>query len=240
MIVGSLLFSVIAIPGFIPPIAKWIDGADNLYALPVSEARNDGRIHDKLFANAISRASFMVVTSNPPGYNVLTWKALQAAEELDQIAQGLRVDPAGRLVALPATPKYYREFYSKNNHSRTSDKKFLTYGDICAPDPVTRCKVQSIFEMGVKDMKLQLPEGAEPELYIFDGLVFNLKRKGFAPSVVLGGIVKEPCTRELPVALISQIYDSDRYTESRPGYATADMECITEVKGEVCMDTRLS
>lgn len=200
--------SLIPIGGFFPPIAKWVDGADSLYALPVSEARNEGIIHDNLFAGSISRANFIIITSNPPGQNILTWETLAWVREVDEMVKGKRIDASsGQLIAIPSIPEFYPEWFEDpKNNGTEPDKKYLTYEDICAPDPLMGCKVQSIFDMGVDDMKVVLPTGAQPELWVMDGLVFNTQRKGFSPAFVLGEYTIDKCTREIPTQLVSQIY----------------------------------
>ncbi|EZG81693.1 patched family protein [Gregarina niphandrodes] len=234
IIVCSLLLSLPPAIGFVPPIAKWVDGADNLYSLPVSEARNDGIIHDHYFQDVISQANFIALTSEPPGQNLLTWDMLEWVRQVDDIARGNRADPTtGQIVALPANEMYYPEWFQDPSHEGLEpDKKWLRYDDMCAPDPVTGCKIQSVFEMGIDDMKLMLDEGSAPELWMFDGLVFNSLRKGFCPNFVFGDFEKKNCTRQVPTTLISQIFSPDRYTElaDKPGYAESNIECIYSVK----------
>eukprot|EP01054_Gregarina_sp_Poly1_P002213 Gregarina_sp_Poly_1__2212@NODE_158_length_12340_cov_321_502159_g140_i0_p1_GENE_NODE_158_length_12340_cov_321_502159_g140_i0NODE_158_length_12340_cov_321_502159_g140_i0_p1_ORF_typecomplete_len1205_score152_51Patched/PF02460_18/2_7e114Sterolsensing/PF12349_8/1_2e27Sterolsensing/PF12349_8/2_6e03Sterolsensing/PF12349_8/1_1MMPL/PF03176_15/1_9e10MMPL/PF03176_15/5_1e08FtsX/PF02687_21/1_8e04FtsX/PF02687_21/1_2e04FtsX/PF02687_21/0_16ACR_tran/PF00873_19/1_6e03ACR_tran/PF00873_19/2_2e02ACR_tran/PF00873_19/ len=231
VIVSSLLFTIIPVFGFLPSTATWVDGADRLYSLPVSEARNAGVVRDTIFYDGATRANFMIITSNPPGHNVLTWEILEYARQVDELVRGRRVDEhSGLLVAIPAVPKFYPEFFNTVSNSTVADKPRLTYDDICSPDPVTGCRIQSVFEAGIEDMKLLVEEDAPPELYVLDGLVFNTKRKGYAPSFLLGEMEKMPCVRSLPVALLSQLWDESLYNVSNDGMATAEMECIVSAK----------
>eukprot|EP01053_Blabericola_migrator_P001733 Blabericola_migrator_1__1732@NODE_1466_length_4500_cov_407_695240_g173_i1_p2_GENE_NODE_1466_length_4500_cov_407_695240_g173_i1NODE_1466_length_4500_cov_407_695240_g173_i1_p2_ORF_typecomplete_len333_score83_06_NODE_1466_length_4500_cov_407_695240_g173_i18651863 len=231
VIAVSLLCSIIPVFGFLPSIARWVDGADNLYALPVSEARNAGVVRDTIFAEYLGRANFMIITSNPPGHNVLNWEILEYAKQVDEIVKGKRVDEhSGLLVSLPPTPTFYPEFYSQHNESAIPDKERLVYEDICAPDPVTGCRIQSVFEAGLEDTKLLLADDSAVELYMLDGLVFNGQRKGYAPSFLFGEMEYETCVRSLPLSMLSQLWDSTRYNDTGDGMATAEMECITSAK----------
>lgn len=231
VIAVTLLVSIIPVFGFLPSTAVWVDGADRLYALPVSESRNSGVVRDTIFPDGVTRANFMIITSNPPGHNVLNWEILEYAKQIDEMVRGKRVDEkSGLLVALPPLPKFYPEFYRLHSNDTVADKTRLTYEDICAPDPVTGCRIQSVFEAGIEDMKLTLPDGAPPELYVLDGLVFNTKRKGYAPTFLLGEVEKVDCVRSLPVAMLSQLWDETRYNDTGDGMATAEMECIVGAK----------
>lgn len=96
-----------AFVGFIPGIAVWLDGAENLYALPHTQAKNDGLLHNNIFHDALALPNFVLITSDPPGDNIFTWEHLNAAYQIDQLVRGKVVDPVGgRRLALPAIPPY--------------------------------------------------------------------------------------------------------------------------------------
>lgn len=234
VIIASLLLSIIPAFGLFPPRARWVDGADNLYSLPVSQARNEGIIHDTMFKDVISRAQFLIVTSNQTDDNLLTWDNLKWAREVDDLVRGNRVDASNnRLIAVPATEQFYPEWFSDPNNPREPDKQYLTYDDICAPDPVTKCKIQSVFEMGVDETRLMLPEGAPPEIWVFDGLVFNTARKGYRPEFIFGDPTIVNCTRDVPTNLVSQIFTPDRLRVSKSkgtGFSEVDIQCVVSAK----------
>ncbi|EAK88611.1 patched family protein with 12 transmembrane domain [Cryptosporidium parvum Iowa II] len=110
---------------------------------------------------------------------------------------------------------------------RLSHETFLTYNNICTMTPFGTCSVQNVIEAGALEMKAVLGDD-DPELYMLDGLVFNLRKQGFLPDYILGKMKAKPCVRTLPTELISKILSPDKYSSSSkgPGFSDAKIECI--------------
>eukprot|EP01053_Blabericola_migrator_P009454 Blabericola_migrator_1__9453@NODE_511_length_7942_cov_30_679492_g392_i0_p1_GENE_NODE_511_length_7942_cov_30_679492_g392_i0NODE_511_length_7942_cov_30_679492_g392_i0_p1_ORF_typecomplete_len1629_score239_01Patched/PF02460_18/2_4e116Sterolsensing/PF12349_8/4_4e26Sterolsensing/PF12349_8/1_8e04Sterolsensing/PF12349_8/8_7e02MMPL/PF03176_15/2e02MMPL/PF03176_15/1e07MMPL/PF03176_15/2_3e11ACR_tran/PF00873_19/1_5e03ACR_tran/PF00873_19/1_4e03ACR_tran/PF00873_19/3_2e06FtsX/PF02687_21/1_1e03FtsX/PF02687_21/1_ len=295
--VFAILVAAFAVVGLIPGIAKWLDGAENLYTLPHTQAKNDGLVHNTLFNDALTLANFVLITSDPPGENIFTWEHLTTAQQVDNIVRGKMIDPVrGRRIALPALPEYLpgvtaatlnqrRTFDRRThrsdtfNHTRQEDtplpeslwsaplrnnrrptspsylmgsytpspssarvmpavpkaaarpERVITYEDMCAINPYGKCAVSSVFEMNVMELRKLLPPGAPPELYVLNGTIFNLDRKGFVPDYLLGGVEIVKCVRELPTHLLLNFYShSQLMPGSGPGRHKAEMGCVKSVK----------
>lgn len=305
VIILGVIVALGSLIGFLPGIAFWLDGAENLYALPQTQAKNDGIIHNALFKESLTLPNFAIVTTDPPGDNVFTWRHLSTALQIDQLIRGKFVDPVkGRRVAIPALPKFYpgiraAEFRRKHkgenstlphqssryppsvrgydlrgldSRPQTRDVRsimsetesmassssirrpyradrsmvgsastgeeddanraqVITYEDICARNPFGRCQVMSVFEAGIMDMKKILPLDAPPELYVMNNTIFNVEKKGFVPSYMLGGITIEPCERELPTNLLGNFFSADKLKPgSTPSRSIAQIGCVTAAK----------
>lgn len=115
---ASLAVAAFACFGFLPGIAQWVDGADTLYALPHTQARNDGILHNSLFSDSLSLANFILITSDPPGENIFTWHHLEYAYQVDQMVRGNVVDLVlGQRIALPPLPEYLPGLRATNLNS---------------------------------------------------------------------------------------------------------------------------
>lgn len=185
--------------GFVPGIAQWVDGAENLYALPHTQAKNDGLLHNSIFHDSLSLANFVIITSDPPGSNIFTWEHLRSAQQIDNLVRGKAVDPLkGRRIGL-VRPKDELNYSVEGNvkgPQRTAHAaagifgygnkrvesavslaedidSVVTFEDLCAPSPFGKCQVTSIFEMGIWDMQKVLHKSAAPELYVLKGMIFN-------------------------------------------------------------------
>ncbi|OII71432.1 uncharacterized protein cubi_00810 [Cryptosporidium ubiquitum] len=256
-ILGSLLLTLICCIGFIPGIPGWVDSAEQLYSLPYSLARDHGKLHDQLFSNTKSRSQLIVVTSQTPGENVFTWEFLEIVSQINKLIRGEALDAVGgRRVGVKVGPnqsgdKNLDENHSEDGISRTGEKDFsdvsedknynsnevdpfrlshetfLTYNNICTMTSFGTCSVQNVIEAGALEMKALLGDG-DPELYILDGLVFNLRKQAFLPDYILGKIKSKPCIRTLPTDLISKILSPDKYSSSAkgPGFSDAKIDCI--------------
>ncbi|KAK6590898.1 F55F8.1 [Cryptosporidium xiaoi] len=244
-IIASIFMTLLCCIGFIPGIPGWIDSSEQLYSLPYSLARDHGKLHDQLFSSTRSRSQLIVVTSQTPGENVFTWEFIEIVSQVNKLIRGESLDAVGgRRVGVAVNSegysknlevnKYYVSDGNKSNEKKDSDPltlshdKFLTYNDICTMNSFGFCSVQSIVEAGALDMKSILENGEDPELYMLDGFVFNLKKQAFIPDYIIGKMKTKPCIKTLPTDLISKILSPDRYYSSKkgPGFSDANIECI--------------
>ncbi|KAH8741467.1 F55F81 [Cryptosporidium ryanae] len=244
-IAASVFMTLLCCIGFIPGIPGWIDSSEQLYSLPYSLARDHGKLHDQLFSSTRSRSQLVVVTSQTPGENIFTWEFIEIVSQLNKLIRGESLDAVGgRRVGVPIKSEGYtkereinKDYFGekgKPDAKNESDPlalhhdKFLTYNDICTVNSFGTCSVQSIVEAGALDMKSILGEGEDPELYMLDGFVFNLKKQAFIPDYIIGKMKTKPCIKTLPTNLISKILSPDRYysSEKGPEFSEAKIECI--------------
>ncbi|KAF7457132.1 Patched family protein [Cryptosporidium felis] len=255
-ILASVLMTLICCIGFIPGIPGWVDSAEQLYSLPYSLARDHGKLHGQLFSNTKSRSQLVVVTSQTPGENVFTWEFLEIVSQINKLIRGEALDAVGGRrvgVKIGPSPKSKdrdgeqpeEEEMNPNKYSEQSarDKQleegadidpfslshetFLTFNNICTITSFGTCSVQSVIEAGALEMKAILGDG-DPELYMLDGLVFNLRKQAFIPDYIIGNMKSKPCVKTLPTDLISKILSPDKYSSSAmgPGYSDARIDCI--------------
>ncbi|OII75892.1 patched family protein [Cryptosporidium andersoni] len=234
-ILGSILITLICCIGFIPGIPKWVDSAEQLYSLPYSLARDHGILHTKLFSNIQSRTQLIIVTSNTPGENVLTWEFLEIVSHINKLVRGESLDAVGgrrvgvnidsRLLGSSQNTKFNSEIDTDPFH--LPNDVFLTYNDICTRTSFETCSVQSVIEAGILDMKALL-DGKPPELYILGGFVFNLRKQAFLPDYILGKMKTIPCIRTLPTDLVSKILRPELLipSEKGPGFSDVQIDCI--------------
>lgn len=254
-ILGSVLLTLVCCIGFIPGIPGWVDSAEQLYSLPYSLARDHGKLHNQLFSNTKSRSQLIVVTSQTPGENVFTWEFLEIVSQVNKLIRGEALDAVGgRRVGVKVGPspggdgsedgalesgrqkgRESLEDSTKENQQdggevdpfSLSHETFLTYNNICAMTSFGTCSVQNVIEAGALEMKAVLGDG-DPELYMLDGFVFNLRKQAFLPDYILGKMKIRPCVRTLPTDLISKILSPDKYSSSvrGPGFSDARIDCI--------------
>lgn len=107
----------------------------------------------------------------------------------------------------------------------------LTYQDICSKNSFGDCQVSGVQEMGVFDLKSFLKPGDPPILFLFDGFVFNARKRAFPPHYLLGDANEVPCSPELPRSLLSLYYKPDQLMDGTDkGMARANMTCIDRVE----------
>ncbi|KAJ1604462.1 putative patched-like protein [Cryptosporidium canis] len=252
-ILGSVLLTLVCCIGFIPGIPGWVDSAEQLYSLPYSLARDHGKLHDQLFSNTKSRSQLIVVTSQTPGENVFTWEFLEIVSQVNKLVRGEALDAVGgRRVGVKVGPNTNTENLEDGaldlgtgetspadsaadsqsegdevDPFRLSHEHFLTYNNICTMTSFGTCSVQNVIEAGALEMKAVLGDG-DPELYMLDGFVFNLRKQAFLPDYIMGKMEITPCVRTLPTDLISKILSPDKYSSSAkgPGFSDARIDCI--------------
>ncbi|KAH8583047.1 patched family [Cryptosporidium sp. chipmunk genotype I] len=261
-ILGSVLLTLVCSIGFIPGIPRWVDSAEQLYSLPYSLARDHGKLHDQLFSNTKSRSQLIVITSQTPGENVFTWEFLEIVSQVNKLIRGEALDAVGgRRVGVKIGPSSSGDKNLDGEHSedgnsksrkreeylsdtkddkygsnevdpfRLSHETFLTYNNICTMTPFGTCSVQNVIEAGALEMKEVLGD-EDPELYMLDGFVFNLRKQAFLPDYILGKMKTKPCVRTLPTDLISKILSPEKYSSSSkgPGFSDARIDCIIGAK----------
>eukprot|EP01071_Lankesteria_metandrocarpae_P008826 Lankesteria_metandrocarpae@DN5062_c1_g1_i5.p1 len=118
---GSLIVCCCCAIGLIPPFPKWVDGAENLYSLPESMARDHGAMHRNLFSEVYRRPNLIILTAAKPyddnsdaeydaaeeDVNIFTWEYLDVVKRIDSLIRGQAVDPIeGRRVAVQRPQGY--------------------------------------------------------------------------------------------------------------------------------------
>eukprot|EP00922_Rhytidocystis_sp_ex-Travisia-forbesii_P001041 GHVS01001475.1.p1 GENE.GHVS01001475.1~~GHVS01001475.1.p1 ORF type:complete len:855 (-),score=147.10 GHVS01001475.1:1-2565(-) len=96
-LLSSLIFGV----GLIPGIPQWTDGAENLYSLPYSIARDHRSMHDTFFGDTAKRRNALILTDKErEGDNILKWDLLQQVKRIDGIVRGRDIDSDGRMIRI--------------------------------------------------------------------------------------------------------------------------------------------
>ena len=197
--------------GFLPHFAFWINGAEDLYSLPVSKAREDGAVHRSLFESSYQRTSTVVMTATN-GRNLLTHADVEFARAVDRYVRGETSDPSSGKQVLVAG-------------SVPDCDGAVHFACLCARTYGLDCDEQSVIATGLKT------QDAYPvEFVLMDGLIYNVDEgKGYVPDYFLGGYSAEPCRRALPAALVGQlmVLDSD---PDEDGLVEVDVECINDVR----------
>ncbi|XP_075591221.1 Niemann-Pick type C1-related protein-like [Dermatophagoides farinae] len=258
VMISAFCLFLLTLIGFVPGIPNWLEGAFNLYTLPNTEAQKGMIIHETVFNSTLSLPNFLIITTDPPGGNLLTWENLEKVQEIDNLIRGRILDPIdGKRIALPALDKYlpnqtskgtidinnYDTPYAKHGYNLQKyrskvhidniyeDDYYLTFEDICYISPFGKCQIISIFEMGIWDIKKMLPKNAPPELYIMNGYIFNSEKKAFVPDFVLGNYTSFECEREFPTSVLLNLYSMN---ELRPGSdsnnSIVTLDCVTSVE----------
>ncbi|KEP65410.1 UNVERIFIED_CONTAM: patched family protein [Hammondia hammondi] len=275
VMLASLVLCVAMASGLLPPTPVWIDGAEKLYSLPYSRARDDGTLHTSYFGDVLGRKSVVILKHKVKGSNILTWKYLEAIQHLDAIIRGREVDPVGsRKLVIPRTfgdqndnifsqsegkqetEKAMQESnrsaghasdealntgtlsntsrYPRGPHSSTGmdDRGYMTFEDICLMNPFGECAIDSVLKFGLHELRQMGFLPGEPEVWVFDGTVYNTKQVGFIPEYFLGGITKEQCWRQMPLELAQRLLPSSRIRPlpDQPGFAMVDIDCITKAQ----------
>ncbi|CBZ51687.1 putative Patched family domain containing protein [Neospora caninum Liverpool] len=275
VMLASLVLCVAMASGLLPPTPVWIDGAEKLYSLPYSRARDDGALHTSYFGDVLGRKSVVIVKHKDEGTNILTWKYLEVIQHLDAIIRGREVDPVGsRKLVIPRTfgnqndsilsqpertrgtekalqesnlsfrnsskapasgdPLGNSSAYSPapNSPKGMDDQGYMTFEDICLINPFGECAIDSVLKFGLHEMRQMglLPD--EPEVWVFDGTVYNTKQVGFIPEYYLGGVTKEQCWRQMPLDLAKRLLPPSRIRPlpDQPGFAMVDIDCITKAQ----------
>ncbi|KFG63350.1 patched family protein [Toxoplasma gondii RUB] len=275
VMLASLVLCVAMASGLLPPTPVWIDGAEKLYSLPYSRARDDGTLHTSYFGDVLGRKSVVILKHKVEGSNILTWKYLEAIQHLDAIIRGREVDPVGsRKLVIPRTfgdqndnifsqsegkqetEKAVQESnrsaghasddalnsgtlsnnsrHPRGSHSSTGmdDRGYMTFEDICLMNPFGECAIDSVLKFGLHELRQMGFLPGEPEVWVFDGTVYNTKQVGFIPEYFLGGITKEQCWRQMPLELAQRLLPSSRIRPlpDQPGFAMVDIDCITKAQ----------
>lgn len=106
VMLGSVVSFLVLSAGLLPPIPQWVDGAERLYTLPQSQARDDGALHAALFADVQSRKTVLILVpeeaeeASSPGSedpsNCLSWEAIEWLARADAIVRGREIHPTTR------------------------------------------------------------------------------------------------------------------------------------------------
>ncbi|PHJ24988.1 patched family protein [Cystoisospora suis] len=269
VMIASLIVCAAMASGLLPPTPVWIDGAEKLYSLPYSRARDDGSLHSSYFGDVLGRKSVVILKHKDEGGNILTWKHLEAIQHMDAIIRGREVDPAGsRKLVIPRTfgdqndnihststlrgdtdgdgfselrreesdlPGASGGVASATGRGVMDDRDYMTFEDICMVNPWGECSIDSVLKFGLHEMRQMGLLPNEPEVWVFDGTVYNTKQAAFIPEYYLGGTTTEQCWRPLPVELAKRLLPPHRIKAmpDKPGFALVDIDCI--VKAEAAM-----
>ncbi|CDJ28376.1 Patched family domain containing protein, putative [Eimeria mitis] len=241
IICGSLVACLVLSSGLLPPTPIWIDGAERLYTLPFSRARDDGVLHENLFGDVHGRKSVVILTHKVKGTNILTWQHLEEVRRIDAIIQGKDTDPEmGRKLVIPRSPDVISNV-SKNSqegseplapgqHSVTDESAFLTFEDVCLRNALGGCSAESILSFGLADYKAAGLVQGEPEVWLFGGTAFNVQQVAFIPEYYLGGFTKEACERRMPRAVAERLLPPSAIKElptPEDAFVLGSIECIT-------------
>ncbi|CDJ56608.1 Patched family domain containing protein, putative [Eimeria maxima] len=241
IICGSLVACLILSTGLLPPTPIWIDGAERLYTLPFSRARDDGVLHESLFGDVHGRKSVVILTHKVKGTNILTWQHLEEVRRIDSIIQGKDTDPEmGRKLVIPRSPDVISNV-SKNSqegaeglapgqHSVTDESAFLTFEDVCLRNALGGCSAESVLSFGLADYKAAGLVQGEPEVWLFGGTAFNVQQVAFIPEYYLGGFTKEACERRMPRAVAERLLPPSAIRElpiPEDAFVLGSIECIT-------------
>lgn len=241
VICGSLLACTILSTGLLPPTPIWVDGAERLYTLPFSRARDDGILHENLFGDVHGRKSVVILTHRVKGTNILTWENLEEVRRIDAIIQGKDTDPEmGRKLVIPRSPDVISNV-SKNSpehggpaapgqHRVTDESAFLTFEDVCLRNALGGCSAESILSFGLSDYKAAGLVTGEPEVWLFGGTAFNVQQVAFIPEYYLGGFKKEACERRMPRAVAERLLPPSAVRElptPEDAFVLGSIECIT-------------
>lgn len=238
---GSLLFCLVLSTGLLPPTPVWIDGAERLYTLPFSRARDDGLLHESLFGDVHGRKSVVILTHKVRGTNILTWEYLEEVRRIDAIIQGQDTDPEmGRKLVIPRSPEAVAASARKNQeageagapgqHRVTDDSAFLTFEDVCLRNALGGCTAESVLSFGLADYKAAGLVKGEPEVWLFGGTAFNVQQVAFIPEYYLGGFTKEACERRMPRSVAERLLPHSAIRElpnPEDAFVLGSIECIT-------------
>ncbi|CDI81095.1 Patched family domain containing protein, putative [Eimeria praecox] len=241
IICGSIVACLILSTGLLPPTPIWIDGAERLYTLPFSRARDDGVLHENLFGDVHGRKSVVILTHKVKGTNILTWQHLEEVRRIDSIIQGKDTDPEmGRKLVIPRSPDVISKV-TKNSqegseplapgqHSVTDESAFLTFEDVCLRNALGGCSAESVLSFGLADYKAAGLVQGEPEVWLFGGTAFNVQQVAFIPEYYLGGFTKEACERRMPRAVAERLLPPSAIRElptPEDAFVLGSIECIT-------------
>ncbi|OEH79263.1 patched family domain-containing protein [Cyclospora cayetanensis] len=241
VIFGSIVACLVLASGLLPPTPIWIDGAERLYTLPFSRARDDGILHENLFGDVHGRKSVVILTHKNRGTNILTWEHLEEVRRIDSIIQGKDTDPEmGRKLVIPRSPDVIAASKKNDNeeggtsapgqHSVTDDSAFLTFEDVCLRNALGACSAESVLSFGLADYKAAGLVKGEPEVWLFGGTAFNVQQVAFIPEYYLGGFTKEPCERRMPRAIAERLLPPSAVRElptPEDAFVLGSIECIT-------------
>lgn len=237
----SLLSCLVLSTGLLPPTPIWIDGAERLYTLPFSRARDDGILHESFFGDVHGRKSVVILTHKVKGTNILTWEHLEEVRRIDAIIQGKDTDPElGRKLVIPRSPEAVAAASQKSQeegvtpapgqHSVTDDSAFLTFEDVCLRNALGGCTAESILSFGLADYKAAGLVKGPPEVWLFGGTAFNVQQVAFIPEYYLGGFTKEACERRMPRAVAERLLPPSAIKElpvPEEAFVLGSIECIT-------------
>ncbi|KAL8440535.1 hypothetical protein Efla_003206 [Eimeria flavescens] len=236
----SIIACLILSTGLLPPTPIWIDGAERLYTLPFSRARDDGMLHESLFGDVHGRKSVVILTHRNKGENILTWEHLEEVRRIDAIIQGKDTDPElGRKLVIPRSPEAIAAATQKSpedgvsppgQQSVTDDSAFLTFEDVCLRNALGGCSAESVLSFGLADYKAAGLVKGEPEVWLFGGTAFNVQQVAFIPEYYLGGFTKEACERRMPRAVAERLLPPSAIKElptPEDAFVLGSIECIT-------------
>ncbi|KAL8434448.1 hypothetical protein ACSSS7_003146 [Eimeria intestinalis] len=237
----SLVSCLVLSTGLLPPTPIWIDGAERLYTLPFSRARDDGMLHESLFGDVHGRKSVVILTHKNKGENLLTWEHLEEVRRIDAIIQGKDTDPElGRKLVIPRSPEAIAAATQKGQdedstgasgqHNVTDDSAFLTFEDVCLRNALGGCSAESVLSFGLADYKAAGLVKGEPEVWLFGGTAFNVQQVAFIPEYYLGGFTKEACERRMPRAVAERLLPPSAIKElpvPEDAFVMGSIECIT-------------
>ncbi|KAL8443976.1 hypothetical protein Emed_006453 [Eimeria media] len=237
----SIVSCLILSTGLLPPTPIWIDGAERLYTLPFSRARDDGMLHESLFGDVHGRKSVVILTHKNKGENILTWEHLEEVRRIDAIIQGKDTDPElGRKLVIPRSPEAIAAATQKGQddestgaagqHNVTDDSAFLTFEDVCLRNALGGCSAESVLSFGLADYKAAGLVKGEPEVWLFGGTAFNVQQVAFIPEYYLGGFTKEACERRMPRAVAERLLPPSAIKElpvPEDAFVMGSIECIT-------------
>lgn len=240
----SILFCLVLSSGLLPPTPIWIDGAERLYTLPFSRARDDGLLHESFFGDVHGRKSVVILTHKVKGTNILTWDYLEEVRRIDAIIQGKDTDPEmGRKLVIPRFPEAIAAAARKNQeageaaapgqHKVTDDSAFLTFEDVCLRNALGGCTAESVLSFGLADYKAAGLVKGEPEVWLFGGTAFNVQQVAFIPEYYLGGFTKEACERRMPRAVAERLLPPSAIRElptPEDAFVLGSIECITSAR----------
>lgn len=264
--------------GLLPGYPNWIEGADKLYTLQRSTARDHANLHSLLFQEARIRFSYIMLSTDgevesteklaqqtslsndlqltyevirkkqenrtqdtvkkgrhseiSDNENVLTWRFLKIAAELDLIVRGKSLDPLqGIRIAFDAQENYrhFGRSFGSHSVSGTNDSNIqdddltsqLTFEQLCRRNAFGDCETSGIFKLIMNSLpppisrvpsSLSVPntqsisDDLKPELWIADGFLLDVTKQSFLPADgFLGGLATQSCVRPLPTSFLHDI-----------------------------------
>uniref|UniRef100_A0A0G4F0Z5 SSD domain-containing protein n=1 Tax=Chromera velia CCMP2878 TaxID=1169474 RepID=A0A0G4F0Z5_9ALVE len=132
-IIGSVLLCVIFCIGLLPGFFGRVEGAEALYSLPSSEARDAQAIFLERFPESNMRANTLILTSSAgDGRNILTYDFLEKVTGIDRLVRGKA-----------RNPKTNKNLFFDD--AETGER--VEYEDVCPRLPTGVCDVQGVLAM---------------------------------------------------------------------------------------------